>query len=98
VRCFCWWSLGSGVAPSHTAVNDEIGTVDEAALVAGKEKYCLSLLNSLSETTCGEVDLATVTLGLVVAEPVLEKWGAILVNMLNVARRHVYDLLQWRRA
>jgi hypothetical protein len=98
VGCFRWWSLGGGIAPGHTAVNNEVCTVDKAALVAGKEKYCLSLLNSLAETTCGEVDLAAVTLGLVVAEPVLEKWGAMFINMMDLARSHVNDLLQWRWA
>jgi hypothetical protein len=98
VRCFCWWSLGSGVAPSHTAVNDEIGTVDEAALVAGKEYDGLRLLHGLAESAGGEVHFAAVAFGRIVAEPVLEEGCAARYNMLNVARRHVYDLLQWRRA
>jgi hypothetical protein len=78
----CWWALGSGVTSGHTTVNNEISAIDEAALVAGKEQYCLSLLDSLAETTSGEVDFATVTLGLVIAEPVLEEGSAVLVSVL----------------
>jgi hypothetical protein len=70
-------ALGSGVALGHAAVDHEISTVDEAALVAGEEENCLRLLDSLAETTSGEVDLAAVALGLIVAEPALEERGAI---------------------
>lgn len=76
VRSLGWWSLRSGITPRHAAVNHEIRAVDEAALVAGKEKHCLSLLNSFTEAASREVDFAAVTLGLVVAEPVLKEGGA----------------------
>ena len=36
----------------------------------------MCLLDSLAETTAGEVDFAAETLGVVVAEPVLEEGGA----------------------
>jgi len=75
VGSFSWRTLGSGVAPRHTAVDHKVSSVDEAALIASKEENCLSLLDSLSEAASREVDLATVALGLVVAEPVLEECG-----------------------
>jgi hypothetical protein len=73
--------LGGGagrrcVALGHTAINDKVCTVDEAALVAGQEQNRLSLLDSFTEATSGEVDLAAVTLLSVVTEPVLEERGA----------------------
>lgn len=49
--------------------------IDEARLVTGKEDDSVSLLNGLAEATSREVDLAAVTLGLVVTEPVLKKRG-----------------------
>ena len=58
---------------SHTAIDNKVRTVDEAALVAREEEYCLSLLNSFSETPGREVNLATVTLSCIVSEPILEK-------------------------
>jgi hypothetical protein len=67
VWCLSRRSLGGGVAPRHTAIDHKVGTVDEAALVAGKEKYRLSLLNGLAEATSGEVNLTAVALGLVIA-------------------------------
>lgn len=70
-------TLGCRVAPRHATIDHEIRSVDEAALVTSKEQDCLSLLNSLSEAASGEVNLATVTLLLVVAEPVLEEGSAV---------------------
>jgi hypothetical protein len=37
-RCLSRLALRSGVTPRHTAIDYKVGTVDEAALVAGKEK------------------------------------------------------------
>jgi hypothetical protein len=85
VRCFSRWSLGSRVAPRHSAVNNKIGSVHEAALVAGKEENCLGLLDSFAETAGREVDFAAVTLGLVVAEPVLEQRGAVFLSTVVLA-------------
>lgn len=67
---------GRCVALGHAAIDNEIRAVDKAGLVAGQEKNCLSLLNSLTETTAREVDLTAVALLLVITKPVLEEWGA----------------------
>jgi hypothetical protein len=76
------WSLGRDVAPGHTAVDNKVRAIDEAALVAGKEKHALGLLNSLTEAASGEVDFTTGALDLVVTEPVLEKRGAEIFSTL----------------
>jgi len=65
----------------HATVNNEVSSVDKAALVAGKEDDGVGLLDGLTETAGGEVNLTTETLGLVVAQPVLEKGGAIEVSI-----------------
>jgi hypothetical protein len=52
---------------SQSAVNDEIATVDKAALVARKEEHRLRLLNSFAKTTSREVDFAAHPLVLVIA-------------------------------
>ena len=64
------------VRPRHAAVDDEVGPVDEAALVAGEEEDGVRLLDGLAEAAGGKVDFAAVALGGVVAEPVLEERGA----------------------
>jgi len=51
---------------SHTAINNEVLTVDERALVGSKEQDCLSLLDGFTETTRWKMNLAAVTLGCVV--------------------------------
>jgi hypothetical protein len=94
VRCLSRWSLGSRVAPRHTTVNNKIGSVDEAALVAGKEKNSLGLLDGFTETASGEVDFAAVTLDLVVAEPVLEERSAVHVSTMASISLQM-SLLQW---
>jgi hypothetical protein len=68
------------VALGHAAVNDEVSSIDEAALVASKEEDTLSLLNGLAKTTSREVNFATVALLLVVTEPVLKERGAVVVS------------------
>lgn len=70
-------SLGSDIGLSHTTINHKVSAVDETALVAGKEKHGLGLLDGLTEAAAGEVHLATVALGLVVSEPVLQKRSAV---------------------
>lgn len=62
----------------HAAINDEVLSVDETTFIASQEEHCLSLLYCFTETAAGEVDFATVALGCVVAEPILEEWGAVL--------------------
>jgi hypothetical protein len=84
VGCLCWWSLGCGVTLRHTTINYEICAVNKATLVTSKEENRLSLLNGLSETSSRKVNLAAVSLGLVVAEPVLQKWGAIFISIIDV--------------
>lgn len=90
LRSRCSWSLRSNVCltsqheqqstgityPGHSTVNDKIGTIDKAALVASQEDHGMGLLNGLTEPSGREVDLATEPLGLIVAEPVLEKRSA----------------------
>lgn len=66
-------ALGSDISLSHATVNNKVAAIDEASLVRSQEQNSLCLLNSLTETARGEVDLTPVTLGLVVSEPVLEK-------------------------
>lgn len=68
------------ISSSHAAINNEISTIDEAALIAGKEEHRLSLLDSLTEAAGREVNLATVTLGLVITKPVLQECGAANVK------------------
>jgi hypothetical protein len=51
----------------------EICADDERALIARQKDNRMSLLDSLAETTSREMDLATMTLGLIVTEPVLEQ-------------------------
>jgi hypothetical protein len=96
-RRLCRGTLRGGVATCHTTVNHKVGTVDEAAFVAGKEKNGLSLLNSLTEAACGEVNLAAVALGFVVSEPVLEKGSAVGVS-ISYKFYIGLNVLQWRRA
>lgn len=60
----------------HPPINDKIRPVDEGTLVAGEEEHGLSLLDGFAEAAGGEVDLAAVALGGVVAEPVLEEGRA----------------------
>jgi hypothetical protein len=61
----------------HAAVDDKVGAIDEAALVTGEEEDGLRLLDRLAKAPRGEVDLAAVPLGRVVAEPVLKERCAI---------------------
>ena len=69
-------TLSRHVRPRHAAVDDEVGPIDETALVAGEEEGGLSLLDGFAEAAGGEMDFAAVALGGVVAEPVLEERGA----------------------
>lgn len=60
----------------HTTVNNKVSAVDEAALIAGQEDNGMRLLNGLTETSSGEVNLTALTLGLIITQPVLEKRSA----------------------
>jgi len=55
----------------HATVDNEILTVDEAALFACQEQDCICLLNCFSKSTTWEVYLTTVSLLFIVAEPIL---------------------------
>jgi hypothetical protein len=80
--CLGRWSFRRCVAPRHTAIDDEVGTVDEAALIAGEEEDTLCLLDGLTKATCGEVNFAAVALGCVVTEPVLQKRCAVIISLM----------------
>ena len=78
------WALRRDVALSHASVDDKVGSVDEAALIAGKEKHSLCEFDSLAKASSGEVDLAAVALRLVISEPVLEKRGAAKISLGSI--------------
>lgn len=64
----------------HATIDHEIGTVDEAALVAGQEQHRLGLLDGLSEASGGEMHFASMSLRLVISKPVLQEWGTVRVS------------------
>ena len=76
-----WRALRCGVAPGHTTVDDKVGTIDEAALIAGEEENTLGLLDGLTEPAGGEVHLTTESFGLIITQPVLQKRCAIIVSV-----------------
>ena len=88
LRWLSWGPLGRDVAPRHATVDNEVGTVDKAALVARQEEYSLGLLDGLTEATTGEVHLTTEALGLVIAQPVLQKGCAIESMKVSSAFPH----------
>ena len=61
---------------SHPPINDEIGPIDEPALVAGQKHHRLRHLDRFPEAAGREMDFAPVPLGRVVAEPVLQEGRA----------------------
>ena len=77
------WSIRSGVTSRHTTIDNKVSTVDEAALVAGKEEDTLGLLDGLAKATGWEVDFAAVALSLVVAKPVLQQRCATIISMFT---------------
>ena len=62
--------------PCHSPINHKVGSIHEAALIAGQEEGGLGLFNSFAEATRWEVDLATMTFGCVVAKEVLQERSA----------------------
>jgi hypothetical protein len=76
MRCLRRRSLRRSITPRHTTINHKVRAVNKAALIASQEENGLGLLNCLAEAARGKVDFAAVTLGLVVAEPVLEEGSA----------------------
>lgn len=81
LRRLRWWPIGRGIAASHTAVNNEVSPVDEAALITRKEEDALGLLNGLTEAAGGEMDFSSVALCCIIAEPILQKWSAVVVSI-----------------
>ena len=69
------WSLCCNIRLAQPAVHDEVGCGDEAALIACQEEDSACLLNCFSEAAAGEMDLSSVPLLQIVAEPVLEERG-----------------------
>ena len=67
------WQKGRNTDPGHATIDQEICSIDEAALVTGKEKHSLSLLNGFSETTGREVDFPSVSFCCIVSKPILKK-------------------------
>lgn len=67
----------------QSSVDDEIGSVDEAALIASKENDGVRLLDGLAKTTRGEVNFAPEALGLVVTKPVLKERSAIVCQYMD---------------
>ena len=70
------WSLGRDIRFGQAAIDDKIGAIDEAALVAGKEEDRLRLLDGFAKAARWEVNLAAKALGRIVAQPVLEEGRA----------------------
>ena len=62
---------------AQTSINEEICSVDKAALIAGQEEHRLGLFDGLAESTAGEVHLTTESLSMVIAQPVLEQRGTV---------------------
>ena len=58
----------------HASIDNEVRSIDEAALIARKEEHGLSLFNGFAKASSREMDLTAVAFGCVVAEPVLEEW------------------------
>lgn len=58
----------------HTPINDEIGTIDKRTLITRQKHHGVRDFNGFAEPTSGEMDFAPMTLGNVVAEPVLQEW------------------------
>lgn len=57
----------------HTAINNKVSAINEAALIASQEEDSLSLLNSLSESSTGEMDLSSQALGSIITQPILKE-------------------------
>lgn len=90
-------ALRRDVALGHTTVDHKVRSIDEAALVTGKEKNCLCLLDSLAEATSGEVDFTAVPLRGIIAQPVLQERGARHVSFQCTHCRN-HNLLERCRA
>jgi hypothetical protein len=56
----------------HPTIDYKISCIYKATLIAGEEKHCLSLFNSLTEAASREMNFTAMALGLIVPKPVLE--------------------------
>jgi hypothetical protein len=86
--CGSCWSLGRDIGLGQAAVDNKIGCVYKAALVAGQKDNGLGLLNGFAKAASREVHLAAESLGLVATEKVLEhgragQWRCVS-NVANV--------------
>lgn len=71
-RCARWnWSKAKAHL-GHATVNYKVGAIDEATLVTGEEQHRLRLLDGFTESARGEVNFPTVTLCLIITQPVLQ--------------------------
>ena len=85
----------------HPAIDHEVCTVDEAAFITSQEHHGLSLLDGFTKPTSREVNLTTVALRLVIAEPVLQKRSTSRVSDMlhaNQAIRTGENILERRGA
>lgn len=62
----------------HAAINDEIGPVHKTALIASEEDNGLGLLDGFAEAASWKMHFAALSLGYIVAEPVLEERRAVV--------------------
>lgn len=85
-------TLRGHIRLGQTTIDDKVSRVDEAALIASQEDDGVGLFNGFSETTSGEVDLATEALLLVVTEPVLQKGGAAFISFIPACTERIYSL------
>ena len=64
----------------HATVYHEIRAINKAAFIASEEQDRLSLLSGFPETTRRKVDFASMTLGRIISEPVLQE-GCTMVGV-----------------
>lgn len=66
-------SLSSNIALGHTTIDRKVMSIDKARLIARQEQNSLRLLNSLTKPPHREMNLTSVTLLLIITEPVLQE-------------------------
>jgi len=60
----------------ETTIDNEVGSIDKAALVASQEDHTPGQFNSLTKTTGREMDLTTMAFGSIISEPILQQRSA----------------------
>lgn len=73
-------STGTGTYLAQSTINCKVSAIDKAALIARQEHDRMSLFNGLAESTTGEVHFTTESLGLVIAQPVLQQGSATTIS------------------